>query len=53
MDQLQNTAVSPDRVDRCNLFGYRIITAAVINLLIFFSHPIYCDARTALALPVV
>ena len=31
-DQLHNTAVSPDRVDRCNLLGYRIITAAVIHL---------------------
>ena len=31
MDRLHNTAVSPDRVDRCNLLGYRIITTAVTH----------------------
>ena len=32
MDQLHNTtAVSPDRVDRSNLLGYRIVSAAVIH----------------------
>ena len=31
MDQLQSTPVSPDRVDRCSLLGFRIITAAVIH----------------------
>ena len=31
MDQLHNTAVSTARVDRCNLLGYRISTAAAIN----------------------
>ena len=31
MDPLHNTAVSPDRVDRCNLLGYRIITVEVIR----------------------
>ena len=37
MDQLHNTtAVSPDRVDRCNLLGYRIITAAVLHFTSFF-----------------
>ena len=38
MDQLhtwQYTAVGPDRVDRCNLLGYRIITAAVIHFAYF------------------
>ena len=57
MDQLHNilhAAVGPDRVDRCNLLGYRIITAALLtHSTSFFSHPIYCDARTTLALPVV
>ena len=40
MDQLHNTAVGPDRVDRSNLLGYRIITAAVIHFtfLFFPSH---------------
>ena len=36
MDQLHNaTAVSPDRVDRSSLLGYRIITAAVIRFTSF------------------
>ena len=35
MDQLPNTAVSPDRADRCNLLGFRIITAAVIHFTSF------------------
>ena len=39
-------AVSPDRVDRCNRLGYRIMTAAAVTLHFFsLSHPIYCDAR--------
>ena len=52
MSQLHNTtAVSPDRVDRCNLLEYHIVTAAAIRFTSFFSHPIYDDARITLALP--
>ena len=40
MDQLHNTtAVGPDRVDRCNLLGYRIVTAAVLHFTFFFPIP--------------
>ena len=35
MDQLHDTAVSPDRVDRCDLPGYRIVTAAAIHFASF------------------
>ena len=34
----QYAAVGPDRVDRCNLLGYRIITAAVIYFTSFLFH---------------
>ena len=36
MDPLHNTAVNPDRVDRCNLLGYRIIAAAAAAAVIHF-----------------
>ena len=50
MDQLHNTAVSPDPIDRCNLLGYRIITAAVIRF-ISFLFPIPFIVMLALLSP--
>ena len=44
MDQLHNTttAVGTDGVDRCNLLGYRFITAAVIiHFALLFSFPFH------------
>ena len=43
MDQLHNTtttAVSPDRVDWCNLLGYRFIPAAAVIDFTSFLFPI-------------
>ena len=51
MDQLHNITVSPDRVDRCILlFGYRIITAAVIRFT-YFLFPILLIVMLALLSP--
>ena len=50
MDQLRNTAVSPDRVDRCILLGYCIITAAVIHFT-YFIFPIPFIVMLALLSP--
>ena len=53
MDQLHNiTAVSPDRVDRCNLLEHRIIPAAVIHFTCFlFPIPLINSVIIALLSP--
>ena len=52
MDQLHNTtAASPDRVDRCNLLGYRIVTAAAVMHFTSFLFPIPLSVMLALLSP--
>ena len=54
MNQLHDntTAVSPDRVDRCNLHGYRITPAAVYEVIhfTFFLFPVPLSVILALLL---